>query len=247
MPVLSRDDKTGIPVRQEKTVWIFLSPPVHSIKIENEDEHCLDTVFHSNACGWTDFRGKATMTLEFTKENGMIWQPVFTLPRNEKKLFASLSADGIAAYLPMRRITSVHPVVSKGKSYCYKREFHVPMFPGYLFARISPGLRSELKRNRSVIRILPVTDLEEEKLLDELNMIRELENVSEHQEFDITNGLVKGIRVQFTEGEFSGWEGFVLDAPGQDGFAYINVTCVNASVKIRYPAAWCRILEKIEP
>lgn len=99
------------------------------------------------------------MALEFTKEDGMIWQPVFTLPRNEKKLFASLSADGIAAYLPMRRITSVHPVVSKGKSYCYKREFHVPMFPGYLFARISPGLRSELKRNRSVIRILPVTDL----------------------------------------------------------------------------------------
>lgn len=55
------------------------------------------------------------MALEFTKEDGMIWQPVFTLPRNEKKLFASLSADGIAAYLPMRRITSVHPVVKGEK------------------------------------------------------------------------------------------------------------------------------------
>ena len=191
-------------------------------------------------------RTRCSMAVEFLKGDGMVWQPVFTLPKNEKKLFASLNADGIEAYLPMRRYFNIHPVVSKGKSYCYKRELRVPMFPGYLFARICPEYRSELKRNRSVIRVLPVTEMEEETLLNELKMIRELEKISEKKEFDITNGLVRGVKVRFVEGEFNGWEGVVLDTPKPDGFAYIHVTSVNASIKIQYPAAWCRIVEEIK-
>ena len=221
---------------------------IHGNCFQNQgrERHCCDK-FSTAMPSAGRIPGKTTdMAVEFEKMDGMIWQPIFTLPKNEKKLFASLTANGIAAYLPMRRHFNVHPVVSKGKSYCYKRELRVPMFPGYLFARIQPETRSELNRNRSVIRILPVSETEENTLLSELRMIRELEKISEDKNFDITNGLVKGIKVRFTEGEFNGWEGIVLDTPKPDGFAYIHVTSVNASIKIRYPAAWCRIVDEVK-
>ena len=87
----------------------------------------------------------------FEKHDGMLWQPIYTLCRNEKKIFGLIQQAGWPVYLPMKRITKVHPVISKGRSYCYNREFILPMFPNYLFACISSDYKSELKRKREVI------------------------------------------------------------------------------------------------
>ena len=117
----------------------------------------------------------------FEKIVGGVWCPVVTLPRNEKKLCSVLTAEGIPVYLPLRRHVNIQPVISKGKNYCYKRVLHVPMFPGYLFVNVTPELRAELRCNRSVIRILEVNEPQEEVLIEELNLIRELEKFAEEQ------------------------------------------------------------------
>ncbi len=176
----------------------------------------------------------------FTRKDGCIWRPVFTLARNEKKLNAALQAKGIAAYLPMRKHINIQPVISKGKNYCYKRELLVPMFSNYIFAQLSPDEYSELVRNRSVIRILPVTESEEERLLEELAMIRSLERFAAEEKVDVSCGIVKGMRVKFTDGGFAGWEGVVANDANDEGFVYINVTAIDANVRLQYPAAWCR-------
>ena len=178
----------------------------------------------------------------FEKIPGGFWAPVFTLPRNEKKLCTTLQAEGIPAYLPLRRHVNIQPVISKGKNYCYKRILHVPMFPGYIFVNLTPEIRSTLCYNRSVIRILDVDEYQEEVLIRELNLIKELERFSEEEELDVTNGLQRGERVKFTGGAFAGWEGVVLSVDGKDGMACINITSIDSSVRLKYPAAWCEIL-----
>ena len=177
------------------------------------------------------------------KITGGVRCPVFTLPRNEKKLCGVLTASGVPVYLPLRRHVNIQPVISKGKNYCYKRVLHVPMFPGYIFVNVTPELRAELRRNRSVIRILEVSEDEEKVLIDELNLIRELEKFSESDEIDVTNGIRKGKRVKFIGGAFAGWEGVVLSVDGKDGMASINITSIDTSVCLKYPVAWCELCE----
>ena len=167
--------------------------------------------------------------------------PVFTLARNEKKLCATLRKVGVPVYLPLKRHVNIQPVISKGKNYCYERVLHVPMFPGYLFVNITPELRADLRYNRSVIRILDVDEPQEEVLIGELELIRELEKVSEEQEIDVTAGLRRGKRVKFTGGAFAGWEGVILSVDGKDGMVSVNITSIDTSVLMKYPAAWCEL------
>ena len=176
----------------------------------------------------------------FEKHEGLRWQPIYTLCRNEKKVYSLIQQEGLPVYLPMKRITKIHPVISKGRSYCYKREFILPMFSNYLFACIPPDFKSELKRKREVIRMLPVDEATEVELLHELKVIRKLEIFSLSEEMDVTSGLPKGTQVIFTEGPFQGEFGTVLAPPRENGHVYINVTSIGFSVRIQYPAAWCK-------
>ena len=180
---------------------------------------------------------------KFERHQGMLWQPIYTLTRNEKKVFAKIAGAGLPAYLPMMKKTTLHPVLSKGHSYCYRRETVQPMFSNYLFACIPPDFRSSLKRDRSVIRLLPTDEATEEALLKELEIVRKLEEVSLTAEIDVTNGLIRGASVIFTDGIFRGETGIILNTPKQNGYVYINVTSVESSVRIQYPAAWCKPLE----
>ena len=176
----------------------------------------------------------------FDKIDGGVWSPVFTLPRNEKKVFASLQADGVPAYLPMMRHVNFQPVVSRGRNYCYKRELMVPMFTNYVFANVTPEVRYALNGDRSVIRVLKVTEDEERTLIDELRMIQEIEKFAANEEVDVTNGLQTGNRIQFIDGVFAGWYG-VVQTVEPEGMVYINVTSVDAAIRVKYPAAWCRL------
>ena len=177
----------------------------------------------------------------FEKIAGGVWCPIFTLPRNEKKLQTTLAASGIPVYLPLRRHVNIQPVISKGKNYCYKRVLHVPMFPGYIFANVSPERRGELRCNRSVIRILEVNEPQEEVLIKELNLIRELEKFAENEDIDVVNEMRRGKHVKFIGGAFAGWEGVVLSVDGKDGMVSVNITSIGTSVSLKYPIAWCEL------
>ena len=152
---------------------------------------------------------------------------------------------GVPAYLPLKKHINIQPVISKGKNYCYQRILHVPMFANYLFADITPDLQYELYRDRSVIRVLSVTKSEEDHLLRELNLIRELEIFSESEGIDVLDGLQAGRRVLFTGGPLAGWNG-VVSALAQEGMVYVNIVSIQASVRVKYHAAWCSLCEEAE-
>ena len=177
--------------------------------------------------------------LTIEKISGGCWTPVFTLARNEKKLCTTLQKAGVRVYLPLKRHVNIQPVISKGKNYCYKRVLHVPMFPGYLFVNVTPELKVDLRCNHSVIRILEVGEVQEELLIDELKMIRELEKYSQEEDIDVVGGLQRGKRIKFTGGAFAGWEGVILSVDGKDGMVSVNITSIDTSVCLKYPIAWC--------
>lgn len=179
------------------------------------------------------------------KIDGGVWSPVFTLPRNEKKVYTHLKQQGIPAYLPLRKHVNIQSVISKGKSYSYKRVLRVPMFTNYLFVNVTPEVMSDLNWNRSVVRVLKPREQQESVLIEELNIIRELESFSEDEEIDVTFGLKKGKRVVFTEGPFKGWFGVILSVE-PTGMVFINITSVEASVEVKYPAAWCLVSDDFE-
>ena len=173
---------------------------------------------------------------------GGVWMPIFTLPRNEKKLFEKLRNREIPAYLPLKKHINIQPVISKGKNYCYKRVLRVPMFPNYLFANITPELRPELNRDRSIIRILPVKQEEEANLLRELNLVHEIEKLFENEEIEVTNGLRAGQKIIFIEGPLIGWTG-VISSLGEKGMVSVNITSIQASIQAKYPITWCKLCE----
>lgn len=175
----------------------------------------------------------------FTRQSGCTWHPVFTLPRNEKKVAAFLEESGIAAYLPLRRHLNMQHVAAKGRSYCYRRELFLPLFSNYLFACIPHARAGEVRRNRSVVAILPVDEAAEDKLVGELSLIRQIEDYAGSEAVDVSNGLASGVRVRFTAGRFIGWEGIVSDDPGHDGYVFINITSVESTARIHCPAFWC--------
>lgn len=116
------------------------------------------------------------------------------------------------------------------------------MFSNYLFVNITPDVQTELNWNRSVVRILKTDEHQEEILLRELQVIRELEMFSEKDEIDVKNGLQEGRKVYFTDGTFAGWEGVIISVDPSN-MVYINITSIGSSVRIKYPAAWCKVCE----
>lgn len=182
--------------------------------------------------------------MKFEKIDGAVWCPIHTKPRNEKKVYSVLKGEGIPAFLPLRKHINIQPVVRNGKTYCYKRELLVPMFSNYLFACITRKNLTDLRLSRSVVRVLPVNEFQEDGLLDELELISHLEDFAREEEVDVQNGLTKGKRVKFIGGKFEGWEGVIEDINGETGMVTINVSSVFASVKIQYPSIWCQIISE---
>lgn len=185
---------------------------------------------------------KGNSDISFVKKDGCRWYPVFTLPKNEKKMQGYFQRNGIPSYLPMKKHININPVLSKGRNYTYKRVLHVPMFSNYLFANLDYSTLQNIKYERSVIRVLDVADSFEDKLLEELNIIRKLELFSEENEMGILANLTKGKRVKFIHGMFEGCEG-VVDYLEENDMVHINITSIDSSVAISYPAVWCQPLD----
>ena len=89
-----------------------------------------------------------------------------------------------------------------------------------------------------------MNESQEDVLLNELNVILRLEAFSGAENINVTVGLAKGKKVRFIDGIFEGCEGVVLAVEDESDMVYINVTSIEASVRIKYPAAWCRLVEE---
>ncbi len=81
-----------------------------------------------------------------TAVSDLRWHALYTYPRHEKAVAAELGSRSIEAYLPSRMVES------RWKDRSVKLQ--IPVFPGYVFARIRPTQRRDVLRPAGSIRLL---------------------------------------------------------------------------------------------
>jgi hypothetical protein len=134
----------------------------------------------------------------FEKIEGKHWSLVQTRPRNEKYAAAHCEMNGIVVYLPLITKLEIH-----NRS---KRILHLPMFPGYVFACPSKEEETEIRRNKSVWNLKVLSEVDEDGLLRDLEIVRESEILSEKQELVVNPGLHIGETYIMKKAPFKGQE-----------------------------------------
>ncbi len=129
---------------------------------------------------------------------GREWCALHTRARHEKKVAAVCQGLRVPCYLPLR----LHRTVSGGKL----NTFHLPIFPGYVFAALAPGETSELKRTNSIAQRIEARD--QQGLLCDLANVQTIERAQ--VELEASPILDEGQRVLVARGPLAGVTGRVL-------------------------------------
>ena len=158
---------------------------------------------------------------------GKFWTPVRCKPRQEKKLLQYCHGKGIAAYLPVRKKVRFY-----GKR---KREFELPMLPGYVFCRISAGEVVLLRQSDAMIYVIPVDGFSEVQLRRELRDLHAFERLSWSCRVDVRPELASGTPVEVTAGALRGCRGVVVKRKNRSVLV-INIELLGQSVEAEIEA-----------
>jgi len=127
----------------------------------------------------------------------LLWYAAHTRPRCEKKLLQFCGREKLEASLPCYR--SVHKY--RGKTAVFQK----PLFPGYVFLKISAGQRGTVLQSDHLANLLEIADQD--------LFVRQLGEVLRALETDLEIRLApainEGLRVKIKSGPLRGVEGWV--------------------------------------
>jgi transcription antitermination factor NusG len=148
------------------------------------------------------------------------WVAFYTLSRREKDLMRKLEAAEVPFYGPLvkRRLRS-----PGGRT----RVSHVPLFSGYVFARVDDGQRRSALATNTVARWLPVPD--EVALIADLRAVKQL--IESDRPLTPEARLEPGQLVRVRSGALRGLEGSVLKRHGRDRLV-VAVRFLNQGVSM---------------
>ncbi len=142
-----------------------------------------------------------------TPQADEIVRPVHTLPLHEARLLSYCKERGIVCYLPLRKqLRRLHRTY-RNRQYDYTEEVLVPMFRSYLFACMTTPQREELFRSKSITAILQVHD--QEHLLDELRVVRKIEEIAQKEELEFNCEIKEGDKFLIESGPWQGVYGYL--------------------------------------
>jgi transcriptional antiterminator RfaH len=131
------------------------------------------------------------------------WYVAHTRPRCEKKLAEHCTREGFGVTLPLYRSIKKYP----GKVLTFEK----PLFPNYLFLRLSPHQRKKVYQSNYVANLLDVPDQTtfEEQLNDIL--------IALETEYEICAmpHIITGKHVRIKAGALRGMEGYVQERQGK--------------------------------
>ncbi len=142
-------------------------------------------------------------------EEEEIVRVVFTTPLNEGRFKDYCNERGIANYLPLRKVSRVKRHVRNGKTYQYQSVVLRPMFPSYIFVKLTPGQRSNIFRSNAVVRILGDQEFNQSKLLDEIRIVRRIEEIAMTEELEFNADVKEGGRFLIESGPWAGVYGWL--------------------------------------
>lgn len=133
------------------------------------------------------------------------WVAFYTLARREKDLMRKLEASGIPFYAPLvkRRLHSAGGRV---------RSSYVPLFPGYVFARVDDDQRRAALATNTIARWLSISD--ERMLVSDLRAIKRL--IDTERPLTPEARIEPGQPVRVRSGPLRGLEGTVVQRRGEE-------------------------------
>ena len=156
------------------------------------------------------------------------WFVAHSRPRREKKIVEQCGRHEIAATLPC--IRSVHKY--RGKTV----EFQKPLFPGYVFLRVTPEQASVVRQSNHVANLLEVYD--QATFEAQLNDI--LTAVASDVGIQLAPSIGEGMRVRIKSGPLAGIEGWVEQRQGM-ATVVLRLDFINQAAAVKIDA------EQLEP
>lgn len=147
------------------------------------------------------------------------WFVLHVKPRTEKKVMLYLARYGGFRCLPLvLRVTKVQR---------RKVRRHIPVFPGYVFARLSSEDRVEMLKTNLVVRTIFVT-----RPREMIHQLRQVEHAARHSS-DIrrVQPFKSGDYVRVVSGPMRGTEGYVR-REGANATICLNVEILGAAIEL---------------
>ncbi len=159
---------------------------------------------------------------------GPHWFACHTKPRCEKKFAGLLTREGLEHYLA---------VVESVRRYGSQRKvFTKPLFPGYVFARLTPEKKTRIYQQDLLVHALIVGN---ESLF--LRQLADVKAICASGIVAMLHPLLKrGTRVRVSDGPLQGLEGFVDDTANPSGIV-VSVDVLQQGLLVRLP------LESLQP
>ena len=147
------------------------------------------------------------------------WFVLHVKPRTEKKTLLYLERYGCFRYLPL--------VLKVTKVQRRKVRRYIPVFPGYVFTRLSPEERVEILKTNLIVSTIPVL-----RPREMIHQLRQIEHATKHGHDIRRVQLFKaGDYVRVTAGPMRGTEGYVR-REGSNATICLNVEILGVAVEL---------------
>ena len=164
----------------------------------------------------------------FQISENRIWLPVHTKPRCEKKFLLFCDKYHITAYLPLKI-----KLRSKGRGTVRSE---LPMFPGYAFACLNEEEKTILSRTSSIVNYISISRDQEQRLCQDLESIKILEQMQETEELYVSPEIQKGHEIIISAGPLRGLNG-IVDKRKSSHRIIVNVEMISHSVTMELDVA----------
>jgi transcription antitermination factor NusG len=158
-----------------------------------------------------------------------MWVVIHTKPRCEKKVQALQAQRPADFFLPC--IERVHNYGSR------MRKYEIPMFTGYVFAKIRIEDKNWFRQNNNVANIIPVLD--ESKLLEPLRAVATA--LSTGTEMEVLPFLKPGQFVKITGGPMKGLEAEITEVKGKK-LIVLKIEMIQQSVALEIEPAYVKAI-----
>ena len=158
---------------------------------------------------------------DISKSQGLIWTPVRTKPRQEKKLAQYCESNNVDYYLPLKK--SVRR---------YNRrtvEFTVPMFPGYIFCALSEESYRSLLLSGTIVYRIQMNENSETRLINDLNDLINFEKIAKVEDIQVRPEIISGAIITVQNGPLHGIKG-VVEKRDEATVITVNVEILGQSV-----------------
>ncbi len=162
--------------------------------------------------------------MTYPKAENLVWHVIYTRPKFEKKIFERLQERKIETFLPLQK------VIRQWSD--RKKKVEVPLFPNYLFVRISSPDRWNVLDVNGVVRFLQFEGKSAIISETEVETIRK----SLLGDLEVSNKKFnKGDQVIIVRGPLKGLKGILIENKGRRRLA-IRINIIDKSILVNVSA-----------